>query len=62
MVTTKSKLQMEFNRANVEQFNHQCFERSAKICELLDIEVKKPRICGRQIMRDNVEAETGRLL
>ena len=34
-------------RANVEQFNHQCFERGAKICEPLDIEVKKPRICGR---------------
>jgi hypothetical protein len=31
-------------RANAEQFNHQCFERSAKICEPLDIEVKKPRI------------------
>jgi hypothetical protein len=26
--------------------------------EPLDIEVKKPRICGRQIMRDNVEAES----
>ena len=49
-------------RANVELFNHQCFERSAKICEPLDIEAKKPRICGRQIMRDNVEAESGRLL
>jgi hypothetical protein len=49
-------------RANVEQFNHQYFERSAKICEPLDIEVKKPRICGRQIMRDNVEAEPVRLL
>jgi hypothetical protein len=34
-------------RANVKQFNHQCFERGAKICEPLDIEVKKPRICGR---------------
>ena len=45
-------------RANVEQFNHQCFERSVKICEPLDIEAKKPRICGRQIMRDNVEAES----
>jgi hypothetical protein len=44
-------------RENVEQFNDQCFERSAKICEPLEIEVKKPRICGRQIMRDNVEAE-----
>jgi hypothetical protein len=33
------------------------YERSATICEPLDIEVKKPRICGRQIMRDNVEAE-----
>jgi hypothetical protein len=49
-------------RANVEQFNHQCFERSAKICEPLDIEAKKPTICGRQIMRDNVEAKSGRLL
>jgi hypothetical protein len=38
--------------------NHQCFERSAKICEPLDIEIKKPRICRRQIMRDNVEAES----
>ena len=37
-------------------------ERSAKICEPLDIEVKKPILCGRQIMRDNVEAESGRLL
>ena len=45
-------------RANVEQFNHQCFQRSAKICEPLDIEIKKPRICGSQIMRDNVEAES----
>jgi hypothetical protein len=45
-------------RANVDQFNHQCFQRSAKICELLDIEIKKPRICGSQIMRDNVEAES----
>jgi hypothetical protein len=38
--------------------NHQRFE-SAKICEPLDIEleVKKNRICGRQIMRDNVQAE-----
>ena len=25
---------------------------------VLDIEVKKSRICGRQIMRDNVEAES----
>jgi hypothetical protein len=46
----------------IEQFNHQCFERSAKICEPLDIEDKKPIICGRQIMRDKVEAESGRLL
>jgi hypothetical protein len=45
-------------RANVEQFNHQCFQRSAKICEPLEIEIKKPRICGSQIMRDNVEAES----
>ena len=45
-------------RANVEQSNHQCFERSAKICEPLDIEVKKPKICRRQIMSDNVEAES----
>jgi hypothetical protein len=44
-------------KANVEQFNHQCFERSVKIYEPLDIEVKKPRICGRKIMRDNVQAE-----
>ena len=49
-------------RANVEQLNHWCFERSAKICEPLNIEAKKLRICGRQIMRDNVEAESGRLL
>ena len=48
-------------RSNVEQFNHQCFEKSVKICEPLDIEAKKPRICGRHIMRDNVEAEGGRL-
>ena len=48
-------------RANVEQFNHQCFKRSAKICEPLDNKAKKPRICGRQIMRDNVEAEFGLL-
>jgi hypothetical protein len=33
------------------------FERSAKICEPLDIEVKKHRICGRQIMRDNVQGD-----
>jgi hypothetical protein len=39
-----------------------CVFRSAKICEPLDIEVKKPIICGRQIMRDKVEAESGRLL
>jgi hypothetical protein len=35
---------------------------SAKICEPLDIVAKKRRICGRPIMRENVEAEPGRLL
>jgi hypothetical protein len=40
-------------RSNIEQFNHQCFERSVKICEPLDIEVKKPRICGRQHLNNN---------
>jgi hypothetical protein len=44
-------------KSNVEQFNHQCFERRVKIYEPLDIEAKKPRICGRHIMRDNVEAD-----
>jgi hypothetical protein len=44
-------------KANVEQFNHQCFEWGVKIYEPPDIKVKKPRICGRHIMRDNVEAE-----
>ena len=50
---------LEDYRANIEQYNHQCFERSAKICEPLDIElkVKKIRICGRQIMRDNVQGD-----
>jgi hypothetical protein len=50
---------LEDYRANIEQYNHQCFERSAKICEPLDIElkVKKIRICGRQIMRYNVQIE-----
>ena len=33
-------------RANVEQFNHQCFERSAKICEPLEIEVKNLEYAG----------------
>ena len=28
---------LEDCRANVEQFNCQCFEKSVKICELLDI-------------------------
>jgi hypothetical protein len=37
------------------QFNHQYFETSAKP---LDIEVQKPRICGRQIMRDHAAAES----
>ena len=32
--------------ANVEQFNHQCFERSVKICEPLDIEVKNLEYAG----------------
>jgi hypothetical protein len=31
---------LEDYRANVEQFNHQCFERSAKNCEPLDIELE----------------------
>ena len=44
-------------RANVEQFNRKCYERSIKICEPLDIEIKKPRTCGRQTMRDNVQSE-----
>jgi hypothetical protein len=50
---------LEDYRANVEEFSHHCFERSARVCEPLDIEreVKKTRICGRQIMRDNVRAE-----
>ena len=52
-----SSLEVEDYRANAEQFNRQCFGMSVEICELLEIEVKKPRIRGRQIMRDNVQAE-----
>ena len=48
---------LEDCRTNVEQCNRQCFERSIKICEPLDREIKKPRTCGRQTMRDNVQAE-----
>jgi hypothetical protein len=42
-------------KANVEQYSTTSVLRSVKIYEPLDIEVKKPRICGRHIMRDNVE-------
>jgi hypothetical protein len=49
-------------RANVEQFNHQCFERGAEICEPLDKEVKKPRICERQIVYYNTGADPETLL
>ena len=48
---------LEYYRANVEQFNRKCYERSIKICEPLDIEIKKPRTCGRQTIRDNVQSE-----
>ena len=41
----------------MEQFNRKCYERSLKICEPMDIEIKKPRTCGRQTMRDNVQSE-----
>jgi hypothetical protein len=33
-------------RTNVEQFNHQCFERSAKICEPLSIEANNLEYAG----------------
>jgi hypothetical protein len=48
---------LEDCRENVEQFNRKSYERSLKICEPLDIEIKKHRTCGRQIMRDNVQSE-----
>jgi hypothetical protein len=44
---------LEDCRANVEQFNRQWFERSIKTARHRGY--KKPRICGRQIMRDNVQ-------
>jgi hypothetical protein len=44
-------------KANVEQYSTTSVLRSVKIYQPLDMEVKKPRICGRHIMRDNVEAE-----
>ena len=48
---------LEDCRENVEQFNRKCYERSLKLYEPLDIEIKKPRTCGRQTMRDNVQSE-----
>ena len=48
---------LEDCREHVEQFNRKCYERSLKICAPLDIEFKKPRTCGRQTMRDNVQSE-----
>ena len=45
-------------RANVEQFNHQCFEMSASICEPLDIEDKKKLEYAGDKQWDNVEAES----
>ena len=56
-IVTLVQSSLEDCRANVEQLNRQCFERSIKICEPLDIEIKKPRTCGRQTMRDNVQVE-----
>jgi hypothetical protein len=41
--TTLVQSSLEDCRANVEQFNQQCFERSVKICEPLDIKVKNMR-------------------
>ena len=48
---------LEDCRENVEQFNRKCYERSLKIYEPLDIEIKKHRTCGRQTRRDNVQSE-----
>ena len=46
-----------FSSELAKRLQSKCFQRSVKICEPLDIDAKKPRICGRQIMRDNVQVE-----
>ena len=46
-----------FSSELTKRLQNKCFQRSVKICEPVDIDAKKPRICGRQIMRDNVQVE-----
>ena len=48
---TLVQISLEDCRATVEQFNRQCFERSVKICEPLDVKVKKHRTSGRQTIK-----------
>jgi len=58
-MATLVQCSLEDCRANVEQFNRQCFERSAKICKPVDTDVKIPRTCGRQSMTKKFEDTKG---
>jgi hypothetical protein len=46
-------------KSNVEQFNHQCFERSVKIYKPLDIEVKKQAHLNNNNGYDKIKVANG---
>ena len=40
-------------RQEVEMFHHTCYNESCRIARKINVDIKRPRICGRQVHRQN---------
>lgn len=49
---------LQATRDDVNDFHSKGFEKASTLASLLDVEIRKPRICGHQTQRDNTPSET----
>ena len=45
---------LQHMRSDVQTFHQNCFEEAVDLAKKINIDVKRPRVCGRQVYRQNV--------
>lgn len=49
---------LEQSRKNVESFHHDCYDEACSLARNIDVDIKKPRTCRRQTLRQNAPVTT----
>ena len=49
---------LQLLRSNVDMFHKECFKQAADVAQKVNVAISKPRVCGRQVHRQNVSVLT----